>query len=166
LFSNDALTVFHPRLNLLEANAERLPFEDKSFDRLFSNYCIHLVENTERGISEARRVLREGGVAAWSVWGRKENSPKFTIIGTVLDHFTQLKYPNKLSPELRSSFHLSDLSDMKQRVLNAGFSRVFAWYQEEVSDIWSGQEYADIWELFFQQRRRSTVCMGHLIDYD
>jgi len=143
LLSDNTLTTFLPCIRFIEANAEKLPFEDKSFDRLYSNYCIHLVENPDKALSEARRVLREGGVAAWSVWGRKENSPKFTVFSSVLQEFTQKT--SKQMPNLRSSFHLSDISDLKRRVINAGFSRVIAWYQEDVSDFWNGTEYADIW---------------------
>ena len=31
-------------------------------------------------MKEAARVLRSGGIAAWSVWGRDEESPLFTTV--------------------------------------------------------------------------------------
>jgi hypothetical protein len=34
-------------------------------------------------LREARRVLRDGGVAAFSVWGRPENSPFFTLLPAI-----------------------------------------------------------------------------------
>ena len=37
----------------------------------------------ERMLREARRVLRDGGVAAFSVWGRPENAPFWTLLPVV-----------------------------------------------------------------------------------
>ena len=34
----------------------------------------------QAAVREAGRVLRSGGVAAWSVWGRDEESPMFTAV--------------------------------------------------------------------------------------
>ena len=47
----------------LLGDAERLPFEDASFDRYVSAGSIEYWPDPRRGIAEARRVLREGGSA-------------------------------------------------------------------------------------------------------
>jgi MPBQ/MSBQ methyltransferase len=47
----------------LLGDAERLPFEDASFDRYVSAGSIEYWPDPQRGIAEARRVLREGGAA-------------------------------------------------------------------------------------------------------
>jgi len=47
----------------LLGDAERLPFEDASFDRYVSAGSIEYWPDPQRGIAEARRVLREGGTA-------------------------------------------------------------------------------------------------------
>jgi MPBQ/MSBQ methyltransferase len=47
----------------LLGDAERLPFEDGSFDRYVSAGSIEYWPDPQRGIAEARRVLREGGTA-------------------------------------------------------------------------------------------------------
>jgi MPBQ/MSBQ methyltransferase len=47
----------------LLGDAERLPFEDASFDRYVSAGSIEYWPDPQRGIAEARRVLREGGSA-------------------------------------------------------------------------------------------------------
>jgi SAM-dependent methyltransferase len=41
------------------------------------------VTSPERMLREARRVLRDGGVAAFSVWGRPENAPFWTLLPVV-----------------------------------------------------------------------------------
>jgi MPBQ/MSBQ methyltransferase len=45
----------------LLGDAERLPFEDASFDRYVSAGSIEYWPDPQRGIAEAHRVLREGG---------------------------------------------------------------------------------------------------------
>ena len=42
--------------------AEALPFEDASFDAVVSRYSAHHWRDVRRGLAEARRVLRPGGL--------------------------------------------------------------------------------------------------------
>jgi ubiquinone/menaquinone biosynthesis C-methylase UbiE/uncharacterized protein YbaR (Trm112 family) len=46
----------------INCDTERLPFKDGSFDVIFGSAIIHHFPNTEKGVSEIHRVLREGGV--------------------------------------------------------------------------------------------------------
>ena len=43
------------------AMAERLPFEDASFDAVFSNAALHWVRDQDAMMAEVRRVLKPGG---------------------------------------------------------------------------------------------------------
>lgn len=43
------------------ATATRLPFRDGSFDLVFFKHSLHHVEDKEKGVAEAARVLRPGG---------------------------------------------------------------------------------------------------------
>lgn len=49
-------------VTLLRGGAEELPFADASFDLLISNGVYNLVQDKARALSEARRVLRTGGL--------------------------------------------------------------------------------------------------------
>jgi glycosyltransferase involved in cell wall biosynthesis/ubiquinone/menaquinone biosynthesis C-methylase UbiE len=53
-------------------DAERLPFDDDSFDVVYSNGVIHHTPHTDRVVAEMRRVLRPGGRAIVMVYA--ENS--------------------------------------------------------------------------------------------
>lgn len=53
------------------ANALELPFDDDTFDAVWSNGVLHATGNTERAIQEARRVLKPGGRAIISHFYRK-----------------------------------------------------------------------------------------------
>jgi SAM-dependent methyltransferase len=47
------------------AEAERLPFEDRSFDLVFGHAVLHHVPNLPRAFAEFERVLRPGGTIAF-----------------------------------------------------------------------------------------------------
>ena len=54
-------------------NNEQLAFKDASFDAYVANLSLMLVDNPVNQIKEARRVLKSGSKAAFTIWGRKEN---------------------------------------------------------------------------------------------
>lgn len=57
------------RLDLVQADGERLPFADGSFDRVWGNAVLHHFD-LARGAAEVRRVLRPGGWAVFcEPWG-------------------------------------------------------------------------------------------------
>jgi SAM-dependent methyltransferase len=56
-------------LEFVQADGERLPFADRSFDRVWGNAVLHHVDLV-RAARELRRVLRPGGVAVFcEPWG-------------------------------------------------------------------------------------------------
>lgn len=124
-------------IEALVADAERLPFEDASFDRYIANLCLMLVPDAEKAFKEARRVLKPGSTAVFSVWGRKEHSPFMTVLAEAAAELNIQLTPT----EERSNFHLGELNHLKQQALNAGFKRPIAWYQPVSFDIRSGEEF-------------------------
>lgn len=53
-----------------EANAERLPFEDGTFDVVYSHGVLHHTVDTQRAIDEVWRVLKPGGEAIIMLYHR------------------------------------------------------------------------------------------------
>jgi SAM-dependent methyltransferase len=70
--------VFGLKTNLQVADAEDLPFENESFDRVYSWGVLHHTPNTERAIAEASRVLKPGGVAKIMIYH------KYSFVGFML----------------------------------------------------------------------------------
>ena len=51
------------RIELIQADAENLPFEDNTYDAITVGFGVRNFENLERGLSDMRRVLKKGGTA-------------------------------------------------------------------------------------------------------
>ena len=56
---------------VLVADAERLPFADASFDRVYSWGVLHHTPDTTRAVGEAIRVLRPGGELTVMLYARR-----------------------------------------------------------------------------------------------
>jgi SAM-dependent methyltransferase len=74
----------YPDVDVRQASAEQLPFEDGSFDAALAQLVVHFMADPVRGISEMARVTRDGGVVAASVWdmagGRAPLSPFWRVV--------------------------------------------------------------------------------------
>jgi demethylmenaquinone methyltransferase / 2-methoxy-6-polyprenyl-1,4-benzoquinol methylase len=57
------------RIELLAGNAERLPFDDESFDALTFTYLLRYVEDPQATMSELARVVKPGGTIAMLEFG-------------------------------------------------------------------------------------------------
>ena len=55
---------FGDRVELVEASAEALPFDDESFDHLTVTYLLRYVDDPGSTLQELARVVRPGGVVA------------------------------------------------------------------------------------------------------
>ena len=58
----------NPGVDVRQASAEALPFEDGSFDAVLAQLVVHFMADPVAGLSEMRRVARPGGVVAACVW--------------------------------------------------------------------------------------------------
>jgi SAM-dependent methyltransferase len=62
------------QLRLIEGQAERLPLDDESFDRVVAVTVLCFVRDAERAVAEMARVLKPGGrlvigeLGRWSFW--------------------------------------------------------------------------------------------------
>lgn len=128
------------RVPVVAAAAESLPFADGAFDRYLANLILMLVDRTDPALEEAARVLRPGGLAAWSVWGRPENSPMFTLVPRAAERV------GVTLPARRSNFHLNDREALCERVRRAGFRSTIAWFQPAVVPVRSGEDYVALIE--------------------
>ena len=72
----------HGAIQFLRADAEELPFPDRSFDALVGNLVINHLPRPERAVGELARVLTPGGGMALSTWDVPQNT---RFLGILLD---------------------------------------------------------------------------------
>lgn len=76
--TNKRFTIFGLTSDVKEADAEQLPFEDESFDLVYSWGVLHHSPNTPQAIKEVYRVLRPGGVTRIMIYH------KYSLTGYML----------------------------------------------------------------------------------
>src|SRR5713101_8889683 len=57
-----------------QADAMQLPFQDGTFDAVVCQFGVMFFPDKTKALSEARRVLRPGGVLVFNVWDRLEEN--------------------------------------------------------------------------------------------
>lgn len=62
-----------PEATFVVADAEELPYPDRSFDAVVCNFGLHHLPRPRRAVAEVGRVLRPGGRFAMSVWDEEIN---------------------------------------------------------------------------------------------
>jgi SAM-dependent methyltransferase len=58
----------YPDVDVRQAEAEHLPFDDRSFDAVLSQLVVHFMADPVQGLREMARVTAAGGVVAACVW--------------------------------------------------------------------------------------------------
>lgn len=69
-----------PRIDIREADACALPFEDDQFDRALSLLVLHFVPDPAKAVAEMRRVVRDGGIVAAAVWDHYGGLPSMRMM--------------------------------------------------------------------------------------
>ncbi|CAI2375666.1 unnamed protein product [Moneuplotes crassus] len=121
----------------IRASNESLPYPDACFDLYISSLSMMIVDNHHNQLSEAYRVLEEGGTAGFTVWGRKENSSFFTFFPKVCK-----EAGIELDTPARTNFHLGvDKEALVADVKKAGFKSAKAYYTQINPNFGSPEDY-------------------------
>ena len=130
-----------------QASGSALPFPDDWFTSYVSNLVLMLVDSSVNMIREAYRVLKPGSTAAFTVWGRRENSMIFTAKDIAEQRIResqgqQAAQQNDTQPaNAVSNFDFSrDIEHFEEVFREAGFNQIKHWYQMQNQRIRTGEE--------------------------
>ncbi len=130
-------------INFQLADAEALPFKDESFDKAAMSFGILHLENPEKAIKEAGRVVKQGGKFAFTVWTRPERSPGFAVMMSAIKEFGNVNVPQ---PEGPPFFHYSEPNVSIESLGNAGFRNCTA---QELEMNWSLDNDSQFFDAFY-----------------
>jgi len=135
------------RFETAVALADRLPFDDATFDLGMSSFVLQLVPDRSAALAEAHRVLRPGAPFGYVTWlrHRGEPDPPDRVFDEVLD---ELGFdPPEADPPGRDPASPRAAAAGLRRV---GFRRVRAW-ADVVEHRWTPRSYVDFLEGFAEE---------------
>jgi SAM-dependent methyltransferase len=101
-----------------QADAMQLPFEDSVFDAVVCQFGVMFFPEKSKAFSEARRVLRSGGVFMFNVWDRiEENEFAHTVTCALESLFT--KDPPRFLARTPHGYY--DLANIERDLKHGGF---------------------------------------------
>jgi SAM-dependent methyltransferase len=125
------------------ASADRLPFDDASFDAAVSSFVLQLVEDRPAALLEVRRVLRPGATFAWVAWERTDRAYEpDQIANDILDEAGfDPPGPDSQPGDLESA----EVTETEMR--EAGYEDVVV-REGELAHEWDAQGYVEFFTLF------------------
>ena len=101
-----------------QADAMQLPFPDESFDAVVCQFGVMFFPDKPKAFSEARRVLKKGGVFIFNVWDRIEENEFADVITIALESIFPDDPPRFLA---RTPYGYYDHSIIEQNLTNGRF---------------------------------------------
>src|SRR5499426_358866 len=102
-----------------QADAMQLPFPDGMFDVVICQFGVMFFPEKSKAFSEARRVLRSGGVFIFNVWDRIEENDFADTVTTALESLFPKDPPRFLA---RTPHGYCDRPTIERDLANGGFT--------------------------------------------
>jgi SAM-dependent methyltransferase len=101
-----------------QADAMQLPFEDGAFDAVVCQFGVMFFPDKAKAFSEARRVLRPGGLFIFNAWDRIEENEFADVVTTALESLFPADPPRFLA---RTPHGYHDLATIERDLATGGF---------------------------------------------
>ena len=133
-------------LNFLQADAQTLPFFDRTFDVITCRFGAVYFSDVQKAMEEALRVLKPGGKVLLLVWGAEEQQERVVCIRRVLG-----KYEREHGEAAQGNFskpgcyRFADPEPLLNILESIGFEHIKA-ESRVVPEVWVGTfgEYLEI----------------------
>lgn len=131
--SHGMLALAPPETLLSVMDAERLAFRGKTFDVIFAMFILFHLPSPLAGLTEMRRVARDGGTVAFTTWGQDDPDFRaFDVFDEVLDRHGAAE-----GRGLYARFDLSDTTDKCAALLEEAGFQVSAIRSERMAYRWT-----------------------------
>lgn len=109
-----------PQIEWRHGQAENLPFEERSFDAVVSQFGLMFFEDRAAAIREMVRVLKLGGHLAVAVWDSLENTPGYAAMVEILERL----FGETVASGLQAPYILGDKAELRELFHQAGATDV------------------------------------------
>lgn len=141
-----------------ELDAERMDLEDDSVDGVLCRWGYMLMADPASALRETRRVLRDGGGLALSVWGPPERNPWASLAGRALLEQTGAPPPDPTAPGI---FAMADPERTRSLLAAAGFE---VRRMEDLELTWRFESFDAYWSFLTQLAGAIALVIGGLPD--
>ena len=122
-------------------DAENMDLEDDSVDGIICRWGFMLMLDPQTALRESRRVLKDDGRLALSVWGTPEQNPWVTIVGMTMMQMGHQPAGDPSGPG--GIFSMADPDKIKSMLSSAGFGDISI---EELPINWTFSSFDEAWE--------------------
>jgi len=126
-----------------EMDAERLAFDDMTFDRVCCRFGLMLMPDAERALAEMRRVLVPGGRIAVAVWSAQSKVNTLGIVRRALERYDAFDPPAG-APDF---FRFGKAGAVERALRAAGFRQVRT---ERLTVEWVFKGPVEFWDSMKQ----------------
>lgn len=136
-----------------QVDAEDIPFDDATFDRVVSRFGIMFPPDIQKALGEVRRVLKPGGQATFVVWQSTAMNPWYEEVNGVLAKYGMLTPP---PPGMPTPFRFGEAGTLPSELRTGGYEDVTE-NAHTVAWTWPGptDEYLDFLEGTLPPLRRA-----------
>ena len=113
-------SAIHSSARFKEGDAERLPYPDSTFDAVSCSFGLLHLQNPEEAVREVRRVLKDGGRYAFTVWcSPDQGGDFFKLVLEAVQRHGSLDVPLPPAPPI---FRFSNFEESERLLKGAGFT--------------------------------------------
>jgi ubiquinone/menaquinone biosynthesis C-methylase UbiE len=107
-----------PGITWQQGSAEALPFGDRSFDAVVSQFGLMFFTDRRAALQQMLRVMVPGGRLAVAVWGSLDDNPAYAA----MDDLFRVHAGAKAAEALQLPFSLGDPNELRALFADAGIS--------------------------------------------
>jgi len=131
-----ALRARFPGIDVHHAVAEKLPFDDRRFDRTDAQLVVHFMTDPVAGLTEMARVTRRGGLVAACVWDHAGGTGPLSLFWDAVKALDpavhdEAEMAGAREGHLAELFDLAGLRDVESSLvtIRSGFAGFDEWWE-------------------------------------